>query len=137
MFVDALAYRKGKDIELRRNFSTLAALAWGFSFFDKILWLAFKIAGDPDAEQDAASVEVYLESPASADEAFAAISTQEGYRELLEGVYSSIASGDRVVHIASHSFTPAIFAIAYGSLVGSSGPVSRAPSSSGCGASLG
>jgi len=23
----------------------LAALAWGFSFFDKILWLAFKIAG--------------------------------------------------------------------------------------------
>ena len=24
---------------------TLAALAWGFSFFDKILWLAFKIAG--------------------------------------------------------------------------------------------
>jgi solute:Na+ symporter, SSS family len=23
----------------------LAALAWGFSYFDKILWLAFKIAG--------------------------------------------------------------------------------------------
>jgi uncharacterized membrane protein (Fun14 family) len=23
----------------------LAGLAWGFSFFDKILWLAFKIAG--------------------------------------------------------------------------------------------
>ena len=23
----------------------LALLAWGFSFFDKILWLAFKIAG--------------------------------------------------------------------------------------------
>ena len=23
----------------------LAALAWAFSFFDKILWLAFKIAG--------------------------------------------------------------------------------------------
>jgi len=62
------------------------ALAEIFGIDAEVLDAAFEIAGDPDAEQDAASVEVYLESPASADEAFAAISTPEGYRELLEGV---------------------------------------------------
>jgi arylamine N-acetyltransferase len=68
------------------------ALAEIFGIDAEVLDGAFEIAGDPDAEQDAASVEVYLESPASADEAFAAISTPEGYRELLEGV-AEVATG--------------------------------------------
>jgi arylamine N-acetyltransferase len=62
------------------------ALAEIFGIDAEVLDAAFEIAGDPDAEQDAASVEVFLESPAGAGEAFAAISTPEGYRRLLEGV---------------------------------------------------
>ncbi|MDQ6891656.1 MAG: arylamine N-acetyltransferase [Acidobacteriota bacterium] len=62
------------------------ALAEIFGIDAEVLDAAFEIAGDPEPEQAAASVEVYLESPTGADEAFAAISTPEGYRNLLEGV---------------------------------------------------
>ena len=47
---------------------------------------ALAIAGDPEPEQDSASVAVYLESPADADGAFAAIGTAADYARLLEGV---------------------------------------------------
>ena len=62
------------------------ALTEIFGIDAEVLDAAFEIAGDPDAAQDVASVEVYLESPASAGDAFAAISTREGYGKLLDGV---------------------------------------------------
>ena len=63
-----------------------AALEELFGVDSAVLDAAFSIAGDPEPEGEAASVEVFLESPAGAAEAFAAISTPEAYGRLLEGV---------------------------------------------------
>ncbi|HYK42910.1 MAG TPA: arylamine N-acetyltransferase [Thermoanaerobaculia bacterium] len=57
-----------------------------FGIGAEVLEAAFAIAGDPEPERDFSSVDVYLESPVSADEAFAAIASPDGYRALLEGV---------------------------------------------------
>jgi len=47
---------------------------------------AFAIAGDPAPEGSSTIVEVYLESPCAAEEAFSAIASPEGYARLMEGV---------------------------------------------------
>ena len=51
-----------------------------------LLEAAFAVAGDPDPEEGSASVEVFLESPVAASEAFEAIASPPGYGRLLEGV---------------------------------------------------
>ena len=51
-----------------------------------LLERAFAIAGDPEPEIALAEVDVYLELDASAQAAFDAIATVEGYRGLMEGV---------------------------------------------------
>jgi hypothetical protein len=47
---------------------------------------ALSLAGDPEPVPPSAGIDVYLESPAPAAEAFDAVATPEGYGRLLEGV---------------------------------------------------
>ena len=62
------------------------ALAEHFGVDSDLLARALAAAGDPDPREADATIEVYLESAAAADAAFAAIGSPEGYAHLLGGV---------------------------------------------------
>jgi arylamine N-acetyltransferase len=62
------------------------ALEEQFGVASELLQRAFAIAGDPEPEIASAEVNVYLEVDASAQAAFDAIASVEGYRGLMEGV---------------------------------------------------
>ena len=61
-----------------------------------ILEKALGLAGDPDPDSEAegGSLTAYLETPASADEAFASIGTARGYRDLLAGLGEASVLGE-------------------------------------------
>ncbi|MDQ2869599.1 MAG: arylamine N-acetyltransferase [Acidobacteriota bacterium] len=63
-----------------------AAVSEIFGVDAAVLEEAFARAGDPEPESPDARIEVFLEAPASADAAFHAISSPEGYARLHEGV---------------------------------------------------
>jgi hypothetical protein len=65
--------------------SRAAALEELFGIDRNLLGAAFEIVGDPGPASGDASIEVFLESPATADVAFSAIASPEGYRRLLAG----------------------------------------------------
>src|SRR5204862_8093411 len=62
------------------------ALEEQFGVARELLQRAFAIAGDPEPEIASAEVDVSLEVDASAEAAFDAIATVEGYRRPMEGV---------------------------------------------------
>jgi hypothetical protein len=63
-----------------------AALAPLFGLDEDLLARAFAIAGDPAPASSDASLTSYLETAASAGDAYGAIASPEGYRRLLQGV---------------------------------------------------
>jgi len=67
------------------------ALEEQFGVAGELLQLAFAIAGDPEPAIASAEIDVYLEVDASAEAAFDAIATVEGYRGLMEGVARVVA----------------------------------------------
>jgi hypothetical protein len=62
------------------------ALAELFGVDAGVLSEAFEAAGDPEPAASDAALSVYLESPETADRAFAAIASPQGYARLFEGV---------------------------------------------------
>lgn len=68
-----------------------ARLAEIFAMEEQLLARAFALAGDPDPASAQGSLSAHLETASSADEAFAAIATREGYRALVQGVAQVMA----------------------------------------------
>jgi arylamine N-acetyltransferase len=70
-------------------------LAELFGIEEKVLRRAFSMTGDPDPESADARITAYLSVDGSPDDAYRAIASFEGYRQLMEGVADVTGEGWR------------------------------------------